>query len=1001
MSLLNFFRSKETLIKKAIDFSNEIESLKKEVKEERLQFETDKIADKSRLIMLQNKLTIAKSETDIDICKSVSNSIENRMNKREIEFNKSVLEKTKRVNSLNSELNSILKNKEISELFKSEREKQQIGTSFEVIKNAFTSGKLPKEKFKEIRKNVEKKLKNQVHYADCLITYNGKHLVLKRSQFDDMFPNQWCLPGGHVDPNEDSKTAALRETEEETLIKIDPNNDFFEKVHELNNKKAKICYYNAILTGYPEPIPVLNNREHIEYRWVTDNEIFELDLIADLKTVLEVILKPELSLVEQPTTDKIKGGLGDNKSIKQIAEKHSIEVGQIVEQLKMGIGVEMEHTDDVYIATEIAMDHLMESPEYYTKLAEMEATFEDGGIEKGHKYLRKEPDGKGGWNYVYEEEKGKEKKEVDFSDEFISFRLKTHIPILIDNADLTEDEAKKRVLSIIEKKNLTENYNYIKNLKGKEVNISGQNYTIKEINPEKIIIHKKNSKIENFLNTEDYLEKPDKLNIQKSQATTPFTQPYIDTIGKALKNKKEDQEVSKESHLESDTDKINPKESISYLEGLLKNPESLKKAIDVIIQKSVKNDITKHIESIEILKSAYEQGKIAKETFENYLEKAQRFYKDNAENKRLKRVGKPYGSNQQEDASKSSNLETKEKKDNKEPEKTVEDYAKESSNKALQTASQGGDEELRVAAKKELERRETEHKQEEVLKPDKDKNSQDKEPEKPKEEAKDSENKKEVVLKEGDLSNIGIIQDVYKDQYKINGVWYHKRIVTPVDSSNKEFKEQAEVNEIISKLEEERGKGFITLYHGTDSKSYESIDKKGIFGKDETISFLTSNKKEAKEYSVNKAKYRGVNGGNVLEMTIPKWSVQRNRATGEYETELTFENKNGKWYPTNKSILSAFKSKDITKSNESQEQDIKKAIETLELAFIRGQISKEQFEKSMSNYRNKEKSTLTDYHRKRNKIAVKVVEEMSKQPFSAQQLKEQTENVLKMGRYGL
>jgi uncharacterized membrane protein len=411
---------------------------------------------------------------------------------------------------------------------------------------------------------------------------------------------------------------------------------------------------------------------------------------------------------------------------------------------------------------------------------------------------------------------------------------------------------------------------------------------------------------------------------------------------------KELEEISSENKM---TDKINPKEAISYLEGLLKNPESLKKAIDVIIQKSVKNDITKHIESLEILKSAYEQGKIAKETFENYLEKAQRFYKDNAENKRLKRVGKPYGSNQQEDASKSSNLETKEKKDNKEPEKTVEEYAKESSNKALQTASQGGDEELRVAAKKELERRETEHKQEEALKPDKDKNSQDKEPEKPKEEAKDSENKKEVVLKEGDLSNIGIIQDVYKDQYKINGTWYHKRIVTPVDSSNKEFKEQAEVNEIISKLEEERGKGFITLYHGTDSKSYESIDKKGIFGKDETISFLTSNKKEAKEYSVNKAKYRGVNSGNVLEMTIPKWSVQRNRATGEYETELTFENKNGKWYPTNKSILSAFKSKDITKSNESQEQDIKKAIETLELAFIRGQISKEQFEKSMNNHK--------------------------------------------------
>ncbi len=42
-------------------------------------------------------------------------------------------------------------------------------------------------------------------------------------------------------------------------------------------------------------------------------------------------------------------------------------------QLAAGIKVEMEHTSDWRIAREIAMDHLVEDPQYYMKLAKMES----------------------------------------------------------------------------------------------------------------------------------------------------------------------------------------------------------------------------------------------------------------------------------------------------------------------------------------------------------------------------------------------------------------------------------------------------------------------------------------------------------------------------------------------------------------------------------------------------------------------------------------------------
>ncbi len=47
-----------------------------------------------------------------------------------------------------------------------------------------------------------------------------------------------------------------------------------------------------------------------------------------------------------------------------------------LEQLLMGIGVEQEHTPDKMRALEIAMDHLEEFPDYYTRLAIMEEEME-------------------------------------------------------------------------------------------------------------------------------------------------------------------------------------------------------------------------------------------------------------------------------------------------------------------------------------------------------------------------------------------------------------------------------------------------------------------------------------------------------------------------------------------------------------------------------------------------------------------------------------------------
>lgn len=73
-------------------------------------------------------------------------------------------------------------------------------------------------------------------------------------------------------------------------------------------------------------------------------------------------IKKEFNIDIAKFKDRLKGGKADGKKI----TKYDIN------QLIMGIKVELEHTSDKMIALEIAMDHLEEFPDYYTRLLKME-----------------------------------------------------------------------------------------------------------------------------------------------------------------------------------------------------------------------------------------------------------------------------------------------------------------------------------------------------------------------------------------------------------------------------------------------------------------------------------------------------------------------------------------------------------------------------------------------------------------------------------------------------
>lgn len=59
-------------------------------------------------------------------------------------------------------------------------------------------------------------------------------------------------------------------------------------------------------------------------------------------------------------------------SFQEVLKKHGVPYNQLATQLRKGIKVEQEHTGNLDLAKEIALDHLNEFPDYYDRLEKAE-----------------------------------------------------------------------------------------------------------------------------------------------------------------------------------------------------------------------------------------------------------------------------------------------------------------------------------------------------------------------------------------------------------------------------------------------------------------------------------------------------------------------------------------------------------------------------------------------------------------------------------------------------
>lgn len=114
-----------------------------------------------------------------------------------------------------------------------------------------------------------------------IVQSQGKFLLVRRSEDDDIFPGKWQNAGGKVEAGETLEEAARREILEETGIQIGSDLQFVMSYSWQKDPKAPWRLGIIMLTTLPsQDVQITLEDELVEYGWFTLEEAAVLDTIG-------------------------------------------------------------------------------------------------------------------------------------------------------------------------------------------------------------------------------------------------------------------------------------------------------------------------------------------------------------------------------------------------------------------------------------------------------------------------------------------------------------------------------------------------------------------------------------------------------------------------------------------------------------------------------------------------------------------------------------------------
>jgi len=121
--------------------------------------------------------------------------------------------------------------------------------------------------------------------VSTVIMKDGKFLVIKRADDEDVFPGMWGIPGGTVEPTDVTLEAALsRECEEEVGIVIKNSILVADDIHDKGDKGAiYLVYKSEYFSGEPKALDGT-----AEVHWLGIEEIRTLELTPKTLDMIEL-----------------------------------------------------------------------------------------------------------------------------------------------------------------------------------------------------------------------------------------------------------------------------------------------------------------------------------------------------------------------------------------------------------------------------------------------------------------------------------------------------------------------------------------------------------------------------------------------------------------------------------------------------------------------------------------------------------------------------------------
>lgn len=117
--------------------------------------------------------------------------------------------------------------------------------------------------------------------ASGIILKNKKILLLKRSNYTEMYAGFWGCPGGRAEKHESAIQNVIREVKEECNLDFSPTEII--KIGHWQQKK-----YYRFLGNWSGKIKI-QEEEVVDYNWFSYEEAIQLKLAFDYKEILQLL----------------------------------------------------------------------------------------------------------------------------------------------------------------------------------------------------------------------------------------------------------------------------------------------------------------------------------------------------------------------------------------------------------------------------------------------------------------------------------------------------------------------------------------------------------------------------------------------------------------------------------------------------------------------------------------------------------------------------------------